>query len=144
MGLQSILASFAAGSLVAISWTILIDGIIASNRDGGPAFMWFWALPAIFATVTAVLMNLVTSAQLSSSGGIFDDSSSTKVRVWFFLTLTGSLLCLGGALWILIENYTGKAAAWPGVALLLQTIIVTAAGLVFFFARGGRSEYAGL
>lgn len=107
--------------------------------------MWYYAIPAILCTITNVLMNLVTSAQLSSRGGVFDEGSSTKVRIWFFFTVAASLCCICGAMWIIIANYgSGTLNPWPGIALMLQTIIVTIAGFLFFFARGKSQGYGAL
>lgn len=58
---------------------------------------------------------------------------------------SATLCCMGGALWVLIANYgSGTPNAWPGVALLLQTILVTVAGFLFFFGRGKGGGYGEL
>ncbi len=123
---------------------MLISGIITANQNL-QGFMWYFSLPAVFCTLTNVLMNLVSSAQLSSRGGVFDDGGNKKATVWFILMLAGSVCCIGGAVWVLAENYgsTSVAGPWPGIALLLNTSFVTISGLLFFFGRP-KSSYGQL
>ena len=115
---------------------MLISGIITANQTL-EGFMWYFSLPAVFCTITNVLMNLVSSAQLSSRGGVFgDDGGNKKATVWFIVTLAGSICCIGGAVWVLAENYgSDSPAPWPGISLLLNTCFVTISGLLFFFGR---------
>ena len=126
-----------AGAIFSAAWFVLISGIIAANQSIA-GFMWYFSLPAVFCTITNVLMNLVSSAQLQSRGGVFgDDGGNKKATVWFIITLAGSICCIGGAVWVLAENYGSEnlAGPWPGIALLLNTCFVTISGLLFFFGR---------
>jgi hypothetical protein len=97
MNIQSILFSGA--------WFCLIDGIVQSHVNGGgsatappPPFMWFYALPAFFVTLTNILMNVVDKKQvLHSSNSVFSDSSGNKkATAWFIFMLAGSMCCIGG------------------------------------------------
>ena len=121
---------------------LLISGIINAHDCGGtvacPApFWWYYALPAVFCSATNILMNLVSATQLSGRSGVFDDGNNKKAVLWFMCMLAGSFCCIGGAIWILAQQYGigSTGSEWPGIALLLQTIFVTVSGLLFFFGR---------
>jgi Na+-driven multidrug efflux pump len=116
---------------------VFISGVVEANHST-QGFLWYFSLPAVFCTVTNVLMNLVSAAQLSARGGVYgDDGGNRKATVWFILMLALSFCCVGGAVWVLAEHYpTGSVAGpWPGIALLLNTAFVTISGLLFFFGR---------
>ena len=120
--------------------------------------MWYYALPAVFCTLTNILMNLVSQNQLTARASVFDEGEGSiselvilnislhffpsaggnrKAVVWFMVMLAGSICCIGGAIWILAEHYGvgSTGTEWPGVSLLLQTVFVTISGLLFFFGR---------
>merc|ERR1711991_355754 len=144
MGVQAIIVSVFAGCFFSSAWFILIDGIIHSHDFGQVPFIWFYALPAIFVTITNVLMNLVNSSQLSARSNVFDDGGSKKATAWFIVMLALSFCCIGGAIWIEIAHYAPyNASQWPGIALLLNTVLITCSGLLFFFGRG-KKQYSGL
>lgn len=101
MNIQSILVSILCGGLFSGAWFCLIDGIVQSHMNGGggapPPFMWFYALPAFFVTLTNILMNVVDKKQLYSSNSVFSDSSGNKkATAWFIFMLAGSMCCIGG------------------------------------------------
>ena len=102
-----------------------------------PPFMWYYALPAVFCTLTNVLMNLVSAAQLSNRSSVFDDGGNKKAVIWFTVMLAGSVACVGGAVWVLAQYYGAGSIGneWPGVSLLINTLFVTCSGLLFFFGR---------
>ncbi len=117
---------------------MLISGIISANQNLTAPFWWYYALPAVFCTLTNILMNLVSSAQLQNRGGVFgDDGGNKKATIWFIVMLAGSISCIGGAVWVLAENYGAGSIGteWPGVSLLLCTCFLTISGLLFFFGR---------
>ena len=124
--------------LFSASWWMLISGIVSANTvPGSSPFYWYYVFPAVFATVTNVLMNLVSVSQLSSRSSVFDEGGNKKAVVWFILMLAGSICCIGGAIWVLAVNYGvgSSGSQWPGIALLLCTIFLTISGLLFFFGR---------
>jgi hypothetical protein len=112
---------------------------VTANTTGylGNPFWWYYCLPAIFVTFTNILMNLVNVNQLTNRSSVFDEGGNKKAVVWFMLMLASSIVCIGGAIWILAEYYGvgSKDSEWPGVSLLLQTVFVTTSGLLFFFGR---------
>lgn len=61
-----------------------------------------------------------------------------RLKVFCFgLCLNIWLVVRKGAIWVLAEQYgVGSVGSeWPGVSLLLNTILVTISGLLFFFGR---------
>ena len=76
--MRSTLVSLFAGLLFGGSWLALVDGIVQSHALTLPSpFWWYYALPAIFASVCAVCMNFTNWDQLkpgsSGAGAGFDD-----------------------------------------------------------------------
>lgn len=140
MYLQPILISALSGFLFGTSWCVLADGIIQSHGPNEVAFMWYWALPAVFSALTNILMNFVDSSQITfkSSFSTFEDKRATA---WFIVMLSGSFICIGGALWVQIQHYTlTNTSPWPGFSILLNTLLISTAGLLFFFARNRKSQ----
>merc|ERR1711916_13487 len=63
---KNMVVSLVSGAFFAIGWWVLISGIIESHNCAGcEPFWWYFALPAVFCSLTNVLMNLVSVGQLS-------------------------------------------------------------------------------
>jgi len=75
-------------------------------------------------------MNLAKPAHLNPG-----PSGSRKATIWFTFMLAGSICCIGGASWIEIQDYAPTASQWPGIALILNTCLITGSALLFFFGK---------
>eukprot|EP01091_Cochliopodium_minus_P003730 TRINITY_DN13702_c0_g1_i1.p1 TRINITY_DN13702_c0_g1~~TRINITY_DN13702_c0_g1_i1.p1 ORF type:complete len:153 (+),score=27.72 TRINITY_DN13702_c0_g1_i1:31-459(+) len=142
MTLRSTLVSLFSGVVFSVGWWILIDGVVyGQNIKSTPPFLWFYYLPAVFATVCAICLNFAKASKLNG-GGMFDDGIANRVRVWVFLFLAGSFMCIGGAIWVTAQHY-GKSVStpYPGVGLIVQTVTALMASLIFFLARGQKEEF---
>jgi hypothetical protein len=148
--MRSTLVSLFAGLLFGGSWLALVDGIVQSHTLTLPSpFWWYYALPAIFASVCAVCMNFTNWDQLkpgsSSAGAGFDDDLGGQrcAVAWFICMFAGCFACIGGSIWIFVQDFASQG--WPGISLLTQTSVVTVSGLLFFFARGfPKSDFGNL
>lgn len=135
--LRPLVISMLSGALFSCGWCILIDGIVSAKQG---QFLWYFSVPAVLTTIGAILVNFIYASQIRKSATSFlDDSSDVNViyaRIWFYVMLTVSLCGIFGALWIVVDHFTADPSqAWPGVALQLQTLLVTASGFCFFFGR---------
>jgi hypothetical protein len=137
--MRSTLVSLFAGLIFGGAWLALVDGIVQSQTLALPPFWWYYALPAVFASVCAVGMNFTDWSQLkpAGAGGGFemDDLGGQRCAVaWFIFMFAGCFACIGGSIWIFVQDFGSQG--WPGISLLTQTSAVTVSGLLFFFARG--------
>jgi hypothetical protein len=95
-------------------------------------------VPAILATLSNICINFINPSQLRASSSYFGGSSEEVIyaRIWFYVMLTLSLCSIFGALWIILDHFSPPVPnVWPGIALQLQTVLVTVAGFCFFFGR---------
>ena len=98
-------------------------------------------MPAVFVSLCAVGINFVEWPQLRppSSGGTMgfdgvDEANQRCAITWFIVMFAGCLACIGGSIWIFVQDFNNTG--WPGISLLIQVNTVTVAALLFFFARG--------
>jgi Uncharacterised protein family (UPF0220) len=134
----TLLVAVSCGYLFSTGWCILIDGIRAAPSEGSGRFLWYYLIPAFLTSISAIFINFMDAEQLraASSRSAFSDDNVTQVRFYFYSMLTLGLCGIFGACWILIADYPANASGqgpWPGIAILLQTLSVMIAGLVFFF-----------
>lgn len=117
----SIPIGFLSGVLLATSWVIFIDGQINSH-DKFPATH---ILPPLGATIAAICVNLVNVRMVTEH---------ILAKVWLFVWITAQCTCIGAAVFILVTEYPIDSN-YPGVAILLQTILCMMASFVFFVGK---------
>jgi len=128
--LQSILVGVATGILFTVSWVIFIDGQLNSHDS----FPGTHILPPLFATIAAVCINLVTVKVVATQ---------ILAKVWLFIWITTQCICVGAAIFILSTEYPIDDN-YPGVSMLLQTILCMMASFIFFAGKsksGGDSSF---
>lgn len=121
ISLKGALVGCFTGVFLALAWVIFIDGQIHSHD----AFPGTHILPPLFATLSAVMMNLVYVGHVEEN---------TKVKVWLFFWITVECVCIGASIFILSTEYPIEDN-YAGVSLMLNTIFVTFAGFLFFVGR---------
>ena len=123
---KGILLSLLSGIIFAAAWWLLIDGIIHSDHT----FTFAYSLPAIFCTLAGIGINMVHREHITDMDGMFNNGAAEKTRAWIFIMVTISFVCIGGSIWVLVNHYNG--GDWPGVALLLNTMLVLFSAVLFF------------
>jgi hypothetical protein len=135
--LKPLVLSLLSGSLFSCGWCLLVDGIVSAAPG---VFLWYFAVPAVLTTAGAILVNFIYAHQIRTTSSVrfFDDTDVNLIyaRIWFYVMLTISLCGIFGALWIVLDHFIAVKDPWPGIALQLQTILVTLSGFCFFFGRG--------
>ena len=119
--LRALLIGLFSGILIGLSWLVFIDGQLASHDK----LQGTHIVPCIFATLLAVCLNLVSIEQVSKSNW---------VKAWVFACVTGLVLCIGASIFILDTEYPPDAS-YPGIAIMLQTILSFLAAFLFFVGR---------
>jgi hypothetical protein len=70
---------------------------------------------------------------------VYDDGESSQTRMWLLLSYIVAFASLVGAVWSLFANYnpqhTNSGDMWPGVAGIIQSVLIVAAGLMFWLTR---------
>ena len=119
-----VVAAVFVGALFAGGWWAFIDGAVVAPD----AFPWMHIVPALLSSVAVIMLNLVDPAD--------DGDNQVLVRVWIFIWFTVACCAVGGAIWITTTEYPPNINDnWPGVSIIVQTILVFLAGLVLFVAR---------
>lgn len=119
--LRATLVGFFSGVLLAVSWVLFLDGQLASHDAFPPTHI----LPPLFATIAAVCVNLVS---------VNDVADNTLVKLWLFFWVTTMFICIGSSIFILSTEYPVDSN-YPGVVILLHTILCMMAGFLFFVGR---------
>lgn len=127
---QTIIISTLTGALIAGGWWFFIDGAVHAPD----AFPWFHIAPAFGIMLSMFMVNLVSPNRMERP----------SVKLWLFLWFTLGMVCIGVAIWITTVEYPPQYN-WPGVTIILQTILVFTAGILFFVGRiqQGKTELFG-
>jgi len=64
-----------------------------------------------------------------------DNVVSARTRVWVFVIISLMIVCQGSTIWIVAAHYDSAPDAWPGIALILNCLLQSIAGVAFFAAR---------
>ncbi len=125
-----------AGSCFSLSWFLFADGLAKANEitDASKHFTFVMWLPGLLCMIMIALMALVDISALQGAsddsnmmmGGYTDESTNQKARVLFFVAATFGLAGMSVAIWKMADTYNSSDDSWPGVALLLQVIVMMA------------------
>lgn len=121
---QTIIVSALTGAIYAGGWWVFLDGIINAPEP----FPWFHIIPVFGMTVSILAINMVSPNSLDSwdHGG--------PLKCWLFTWFTFAMTFVGIAIWITAVEYpTGYN--WPGVAIILHTVLVGISGGLYFVGR---------
>lgn len=118
---RGIFVGFFTGIILTVGWVIFIDAQIVSHDK----FIATHILPPLFSTAAAVCINLVS---------IDNVAESIPTKIWLFVWVTVQCICIGASVFILSTDYPIEAP-YPGVAILLQTILCMVATFLFFVGK---------
>lgn len=113
-------------------WWIIIDvGARYSSEDFHGAFYMF----GIFGTLSFIIVNSISNSQLREDG--FDSVNPRAAKGCLLIGFILGFSALTGSVWILISEYgSGKySRSYPGVALLIQNVLIFLGSLTFKFGR---------
>jgi len=123
ISLKGALVGCFTGILLALAWVIFIDGQVHSHDRFPPLHI----LPPLFATVGAIMMNMVSIHTVS-------ETENTKAKVWLFFWVTVETICIGSAIFILSTQYPIDDN-YAGVSIMLNTVFTMFAAFLFFIGR---------
>ena len=119
--LKSLLAGLFTGLILGAAWLVFIDSQVTSHD----AFPGTHVIAPLMCTLAGVLINFANPQQIEEL---------TAVRVWIFIWFTVQAVCIGNALFILSTQYPADDN-YPGVGMLLQTILCVFATMLFLLTK---------
>jgi len=92
------------------------------------------------------MINVINLQEISgmSSMGFSDGSRTTRIRIWFFISLVICFISVIGGIWAAVDHWFNDVTIvdkWPGVALILQPTLIFASAMLFRFKSFKVSEY---
>ena len=117
--LRGLIVSLCTGIIGAVGWAIFID----ANVNMLDKFEWVHIIPCLLATLAAVGIALTPINRVTEQ---------IAIRVWLFLCFTVLLSSIGGSIWSLAIEYVPPIPVYPGLSILLQTVLQLTAGFLFF------------
>lgn len=134
-------APLGAGALFGGGWWCFIDAVVYSKvilAEKVPIVYW---VPGVVATISLVLMNLVSRDHLDHAQGMSDhDDYDTKARCWLFMSYLVAFGSVGGAGAVFVKAVTNHNHVGLGVGVLLQAGLVLLSALVFWAFRTPSDE----
>ncbi|KAL6055087.1 hypothetical protein QOT17_015751 [Balamuthia mandrillaris] len=130
-----------AGCLFAAAWLIWIDGALVGNKfEGFIAPKWWFYLPGVVATFVLLMMNMVSLGDLRNQA-FFSEEVSKRVRAWLFVTFAIGFGCIAASIWMSVDLYSNQGGkVWPGVALVMQSILILTSSVILLFTRREEEE----
>lgn len=120
--LRGLIVSLFTGIIGAVGWSIFID----ANVNMLDKFEWIHIIPCCLATLAAIGIAVTPINRVAEQ---------VAIRVWLFVCFTVLLSSIGGSIWILAIEYVPPIPVYPGLSILLQTVLQLTAGFLFFVGR---------
>eukprot|EP01061_Rhynchopus_euleeides_P000861 TRINITY_DN10607_c0_g1_i4.p2 TRINITY_DN10607_c0_g1~~TRINITY_DN10607_c0_g1_i4.p2 ORF type:complete len:153 (+),score=48.84 TRINITY_DN10607_c0_g1_i4:162-620(+) len=138
--------SVSSGALFAAGWWWFVDGLVSANQHDGTDFGFQMWLPGIFATLGMIGVNMTNPSDLREDG-LGDDPDVQKAKVFFFFSGLFLFASLVAAVWICIADFGSQSAerttTYPGVAIIMQAVIITISTVLMWVGRGMKGESYG-
>jgi len=136
---RTTLASLVSGILFGIAWWLLGDAAgYASYTDDPQQVSGVFVLPGIGASIALLLLNVFSWGDLQGNS-LDGEANSRKAKCCLFSSVIFMFASLVGAMWILIGIYSKKDhianSTWPGVAIVLQTLLIILSAIALRFGR---------
>eukprot|EP01060_Flectonema_neradi_P008452 TRINITY_DN1602_c0_g1_i1.p1 TRINITY_DN1602_c0_g1~~TRINITY_DN1602_c0_g1_i1.p1 ORF type:complete len:153 (+),score=26.90 TRINITY_DN1602_c0_g1_i1:62-520(+) len=131
-----------AGVMFAGGWIMFADGfVIARQNTGTHQHSKDWA-PGLVATVAFFFMNLITPQHLSEESGMYDEREVGMNKAWFFFSVLVMFAAITMAVVFLITDYSKESGdlEYPGIANLMQTLLISVSSFAFFMSRGRKND----
>ncbi|GET90135.1 hypothetical protein, conserved [Leishmania tarentolae] len=125
----------ASGAVFGCALLVFMDGAVTASKAKLPYnfLMWLPTLIALLGTFALLLVNPVHI--LGIDNDMDDDDSIKKTKSIFFLgaLLLFTSICL--SIWKTVDPYGNKGLVWPGVALLVHSLLLMLMNCSLFIAR---------
>lgn len=122
ISVRALCVGLLSGIILGVGWFVFIDAQV-NTLDSFPGTH---ILPPLGVTIVVIMTNLVSISKVADN---------THVKVWLFIWFTIGCICVGTSIWILIREYPPPLNPYPGIGILVQTILSLFAGFIFFIGR---------
>eukprot|EP00755_Sulcionema_specki_P021865 Sspe_Gene.75131::Locus_46948_Transcript_1_1_Confidence_1.000_Length_638::g.75131::m.75131 len=139
---RPLVLSLLSGVLFGAAWLFFVDGYVIGRQDGNEYEGREWA-PGLVGFVAFFMTNLITPQHLQTGSGLdLEENQVNMNKAWFFFSVLVSFTSVILSIWMMIENFSGGSGkkGYPGIALLLQTLLLMMSSAVFFWARGQKKD----
>nr|ABG21838.1 predicted membrane protein-like protein [Schistosoma mansoni] len=138
--IRNSIVSIIAGFLFALGWWIAIDAaVLFAENDSLPNA---YHTAGVFSTIAFILINSVPNGVLRDE---FSDSRIGRrgALICLFFAFSMAFSSTIAACWILFGGYVAvdKTPVWPGVAILLQNLLICISSILFKFGRKDLSDF---
>jgi len=130
------ISSIVAGFLFFTAWWVLIDLLAVTPKNQintGQAFI------GVFGTLSFIMVNSVRKSHIN------DNPSVNRGRIAMLWLLVGFILGFASVIasaWVMIDDTTKKREnIWPGIAILIQNVLILIATLVYKFGRDEEDSF---
>jgi Uncharacterised protein family (UPF0220) len=141
MHVSSIMVCIFAGVFLGGGFWVFADGCIDYRvvQQQNISYEFKWVVPGLLTTAAMVALNLGVTPSIVVQ--------KWEGRLWSFSCLTIAFIGIGLSIWILTADaIIGGGSNWAAISILVQTMLVTMGGLLFFIrdgckTQGGSSDY---
>jgi hypothetical protein len=107
-----------SGGLFSAAWWSWSNAVISQKQTDHPDFPAKFAWPGVVATISLILINMLSRDQLHdiSSGG--DEEEGTRARLWLLFSFMLAFVAVVGSVWVLVSSSEGglhEAIGWGSV-----------------------------
>ncbi|CAH8855168.1 unnamed protein product [Trichobilharzia szidati] len=138
--LRNSVVSIISGFLFALGWWIAIDAAVLFAEDNALPNAYHTA--GVFSTIAFILVNSVPNGVLRDE---FSDSRIGRrgALICLFVAFSMAFSSVIASCWILFGGYVaaGKKPVWPGIAILLQNLLLCVSSMLFKFGRKDVDEF---
>ncbi|KAF8565389.1 hypothetical protein P879_03869 [Paragonimus westermani] len=130
---RNLAVSVISGFVFALAWWLAIDAACVYAAEDFPGA---YHTIGVFGTIAFVLANVIPNHALREDYG--ERLIGRRCAfVCLFVAFLMAFSCVIAALWVLFGAYVaaGKSTIWPGVAILLQNLLLCGSSLLFRFGR---------
>jgi len=142
----STVLAYLSGALFSLGWWLWIDATVYANCDcpdnhtpDNVKVLGTHYIPGIVSTIALIMINIVSWNDLNGDF-MFGDGVSTKAKVWLFVSFIIAFGALIAGCWIgvtrwFISTNPKPDSVWPGVAIILQNILIFVSATLYRFAK---------
>ncbi|XP_055382723.1 transmembrane protein 50B [Condylostylus longicornis] len=124
------ISSIVAGLLFFTGWWLLIDVLASTPKseiNTGQAFI------GVFGTLSFIMVNSVRKSHINQNSSV---SRGRMAMLWLLVGFILGFASVIASVWVMIDDTTRKhGKVWPGVAILLQNVLILVATLIYKFGR---------
>ncbi|CAJ1028962.1 Uncharacterised protein family (UPF0220), putative [Leishmania lindenbergi] len=132
----------ASGAIFMSALLVFVDGAVMASRVEIPYSFLMW-LPTLCALLGSFVLLLVKPMYIVGTDTDMDDDDNVikKDKSMFFLGAFLLFTSIFLSVWKAVDPYGNKGVAWPGVALLVHSVLLLLMNCALFIARMQYDEY---